>query len=232
MAGEQAAPRFGHAVTPSRSRGPHRSSTTGQTPYTRSAAHVEPKEPTRATWTTADPPSGWLAGLSGDDPARWSPRSWAPCCSTCCCDHPKTTHHPVPLLATIRDMRCGRQPSGERVSWRWSRWRRRSPAGRWSRPPAAPRRMTRPPRPAGGCARAPTSCSALAADRWPTGSGSGQLPPSLGDSHRRNPTSIVVNRRPRPQGRFAASAAATPRAHSRTIRRTRAFGVPASDPWR
>ena len=27
------------------------------------------------------------------------------------------------------------------------------------------------------------------------------VPPSLGHSHRRNPTSIVVNRRPRPQGR-------------------------------
>ena len=41
----------------------------------------------------------------------------------------------------------------------------------------------------------------LVAGRWPTGSGSGRLPPSLGHSHSRNPTSIVVNRRPRPQGR-------------------------------
>jgi 2-succinyl-5-enolpyruvyl-6-hydroxy-3-cyclohexene-1-carboxylate synthase len=31
---------------------------------------------------------------------------------------------------------------------------------------------------------------------------------------------------------FAASAAATPRVDGRAIRRTRAFGVPGSDPWR
>ena len=37
-----------------------------------------------------------------------------------------------------------------------------------------------------------------------TGSGSGRLPPSLGDSHSRNPTSIVGNRRPalRPRPRL------------------------------
>jgi len=37
---------------------------------------------------------------------------------------------------------------GERASWRWSRWRHRSPPGRWSKPPTAPRHVTRPPRPA------------------------------------------------------------------------------------
>jgi len=60
MAGEQAAPRFGHAVTPSRSRGPHRSSTTGQTPYTRSVAHLEPKEPpVRPGRVQIRPLGGW-----------------------------------------------------------------------------------------------------------------------------------------------------------------------------
>src|SRR5512133_469111 len=174
---------------------------------------------TRATWTSADPPSGWLAGLSGDDPVLGGRlgrghRAAQPATAIA----PRPPPHPVLLLLAIGDMRCGRPPSSERASWRRSRWRRRSPAGRWSRPLAEPRRVTSPPRPAGGSARAPTSCSALVAGRWPTGSGSSRLPPSLGHSHRRNPTSIVVNRRPRPQGRvrgrragFAASAAATPR---------------------
>ena len=55
--------------SPSRGRWPHRSSTTGQTPYTRSVAHLEPKEPPVRPGRGADPPSGWrTAGLSGDDP--------------------------------------------------------------------------------------------------------------------------------------------------------------------
>jgi hypothetical protein len=74
----------------------------------------------------------------------------------------------------------------------------RSLPGRWSRLPTEPRRVTRPPRPAGGCARAPTSCSALVAGRRPTGFGSGRSPPSPGQTHRRNQTSIMVSRRPRP----------------------------------
>jgi hypothetical protein len=66
-----------------------------------------------------------------------------------------------------------------------------------------------------------------------TGSGSGRLPPSLGDSHRRNPTSTMVSRRPRPQGRVRGSGCChAPGPHSRAIRRARAFGVPGSDPWR
>ena len=73
----------------------------------------------------------------------------------------------------------------------------------------------------------------LAAGRWPTGSGSGQLPPSFGASNRRNPTSTMVSRRPRPQGRVRGFGCChAPGPHSRAIRRTRAFGVPGSDPWR
>jgi hypothetical protein len=60
MAGEQAAPLPGHAVTPSRGRWPHRSSTTGQTPYTRSVAHLEPKEPpVRPGRVQIRPLGGW-----------------------------------------------------------------------------------------------------------------------------------------------------------------------------
>jgi hypothetical protein len=45
------------------------------------------------------------------------------------------------------------------------------------------------------------------------------------------PASWLADGRGRGAG-FAASAAATPRADGRAIRRTRAFGVPGSDPWR
>jgi hypothetical protein len=61
MAGEQAAPLSGHAVTPRHVVAwPHRSSTTGQTPYTRSVAHVEPKEPSvRPGRVQIRPLGGW-----------------------------------------------------------------------------------------------------------------------------------------------------------------------------
>jgi hypothetical protein len=60
MAGEQAAPRFGHAVTPSRSRRPHRSSATGQTPYTRSVAHLSRRsQPVRPGRVQIRPLGGW-----------------------------------------------------------------------------------------------------------------------------------------------------------------------------
>jgi hypothetical protein len=68
MAGEQAAPLPGHAVTPL---------TWSLAPSIinyRTNAIYEISRPlraegaTRATWTSADPPAGWLAGLSGDDP--------------------------------------------------------------------------------------------------------------------------------------------------------------------
>ena len=45
------------------------------------------------------------------------------------------------------------------------------------------------------------------------------------------PASWLTDGRGRRTG-FAASAAATPRVDGRAIRRTRAFGVPGSDPWR
>ena len=61
MAGEQAAPLPGHAVTPSRGRWPHRSSTTGQR-QCEIGRPLRAEGATRATWTSADPPSGWLAG--------------------------------------------------------------------------------------------------------------------------------------------------------------------------
>ena len=46
-----------------------------------------------------------------------------------------------------------------------------APVAAWALEQAArrARHVTRPPRPAGGCAKAPTSCSALVAGRWPTG---------------------------------------------------------------
>jgi hypothetical protein len=66
-----------------------------------------------------------------------------------------------------------------------------------------------------------------------TGSGSSRLPPSLGDSQSLNPTSIVVNRRPRLQGRLRGSGCChAPGADGRGIRRIRAFGVPGRDSWR
>jgi hypothetical protein len=67
MAEEQAAPPPGHAVTPHVVAG--RPIINYRTrANTRSVAHLEPKEPTRATRTSADPPSGRLAGLPADDP--------------------------------------------------------------------------------------------------------------------------------------------------------------------
>jgi hypothetical protein len=46
--------------SPSRGRWPHRSSTTGQTPYTRLVAHVEPKEPpVRPGRVQIRPLGGW-----------------------------------------------------------------------------------------------------------------------------------------------------------------------------
>jgi len=68
MAGEQAAPLPGHATTP-------RHVVAGpidhQLPDNAIYEIGRPRRAegaTRATWTSADPPSGWLAGLSGDDP--------------------------------------------------------------------------------------------------------------------------------------------------------------------
>jgi hypothetical protein len=60
MAGKQAAPPPGHAVTPVTWSLAHRSSTTGQTPYTRSVAHIEPKEPpVRPGRVQIRPLGGW-----------------------------------------------------------------------------------------------------------------------------------------------------------------------------
>jgi hypothetical protein len=56
--------------------------------------------------------------------------------------YPKATHHPVPLLAT---MEAGDGDGNQLAS---------APAGAGH---------------GGGCARAPTWCSALVAGRWPTG---------------------------------------------------------------
>jgi hypothetical protein len=143
----------------------------------------------------------------------------------------KDTNHRVQLLATIGGMRCGRQPSGERTSWRWSRWRHRSPPGYSSKPPTEPRPVTRPPRPAGGCAKAPTSCSVLVAGRWPTGPGSGRSPPSHGQNHRRNQTGIMVGRRPRRSTGFASSGCCHPRGHTAVRRRHPRLRRTWSDPW-
>ena len=61
MAGKQAAPLPGHAVTPHVVAG--RPIINYRTrANTRLVGHLEPKEPTRATRTSADPPSGRLAG--------------------------------------------------------------------------------------------------------------------------------------------------------------------------
>jgi hypothetical protein len=60
MAGEQAAPLPGHTVTPLTWSLAHRSSTTRQTPYARSVAHLEPKEPpVRPGRVQIRPLGGW-----------------------------------------------------------------------------------------------------------------------------------------------------------------------------
>jgi hypothetical protein len=126
MAGKQAAPLPGHAVTPSRSRWPtdHHYRTRANT---RSVGHLEPKEPTRATRTSADPPAGRLAGLPADDPVLGGRlgrghRAAQPAAITQ--SHPPSR----PIVGNDGGRRWGRQPSGERVSWRRSRWRLRQGA--------------------------------------------------------------------------------------------------------
>jgi hypothetical protein len=126
MAGEQAAPLPGHAVTPSRSRWPtdHHYRTRANT---RSVGHLEPKEPTRATRTSADPPSGRLAGLPADDPVLGDRlgrghRAAQPAAITQ--GHPPSR----PIVGNDGGRRWGRQPSGERAGWRRSRWRLRQGA--------------------------------------------------------------------------------------------------------
>jgi hypothetical protein len=130
MAGKQAAPLPGHAVTPSRSRWPtdHHYRTRANT---RSVGHLEPKGATRATRTSADPPSWRLAGLPADDPVLGDRlgrghRAAQPAAI------PKATHHPVPLLAT---MEAGDGDGNQAAS---------APAGAGH---------------GGGCARAPTGAA-------------------------------------------------------------------------
>jgi hypothetical protein len=68
MAGEQAAPLSGHAVTPvTWSLAPSIINYRTNAIY-EIARPLRAEGATRATRTSADPPSGWLAGLSGDDP--------------------------------------------------------------------------------------------------------------------------------------------------------------------
>jgi hypothetical protein len=186
------------------------------------SGHLVPKEPTCATWTSADPPSGRLAGVSADDPVLGGRlgRGHRAAQPAAAITH-KATSHPVQLLA-IGGVRCGRHqaasaPAG--AGHAGGAGRRLGAGAR--RPPRRSTRQDLPDQPA----------AALVAGRWPTGSGSGRSPPSPGDSNRRNPTSTMVSRRPQPQRRVRVFAAATPPGPGHAIRRTRAYGVPGRS-WR
>jgi hypothetical protein len=166
MAGERAAPLSGHAVTPSRSRRP----IDHQLPDNAICEIGRPlraEGATRATWTSADPPSRWLAGLSSDDPVLGGRlgrghRAAQPAAVI-------TPRRPtIPFHCWQRwrqEMRTTTQAaSGSAGAGHGGGADRRLGVGA-GRPPRRGR-VTRTPRPAGGCARALTSCSALVAGHW------------------------------------------------------------------
>src|SRR4029450_8470289 len=66
---------------------------------------------------------------------------------------------------------------------------------------------------------------------WPRAEDGAQIPPSLGERNRRNPTSTMVSRRPRPQRRVRVFAAATP-PRGLTAAQSGVFGGdPCADDW-